>query len=139
MEAGNDVKAAFARWKAMLGDIRRDLSKVDGYWDHPVLRDYAHETLIAQLHALDALIQQMSQPTNEPYAPLVQIVTGYGTDDVYFVPVSSFAEFLRGTDKYGCCAFCKGDTWDDPNTFIGQWFKAHPHADTCPVCQGRPT
>lgn len=140
MRIGNDVKQAFDMWGRLLNDLRVNLTRVNRDFNHPILKEHAHETLQASIRELETVMQQMEiAPTDQPFYSIVEVITGYGSDDVYYVPVSHFAEFIRGIDRYGCCAFCKGEDWDNPNTFIGDWFKRHPTADTCPVCQGRPT
>lgn len=140
MRIGNDVKQAFDMWGRLLNDLHTDLTRAVGYWNHPVMHSYAHELMTYNIRKLETIMEQMKiAPTDQPFYSIVEVITGYGSDDVYYVPVSRFAEFIRGIDSYGCCAFCKGEDWDNPNTFIGDWFKRHPTADTCPVCQGRAT
>jgi hypothetical protein len=140
--AGNDVKAAFERWKAMLGDVERNLQehalshlqKADPGEDNVHVRlavDYVRQ----QIAAIRAVRKQMGQPSDEPYHPLVQAL-GIVDDDLY-LPVRYWAEFLRGPD--GACAFCSGDDWMDPATPIGAYLQENDWATTCPVCQGRAT
>lgn len=53
---------------------------------------------------------------------------------IYYV-----SEFPRGKD--GCCAFCGGDPCGerDPESNIGKYMRLTTWAETCPVCEGRPT
>lgn len=54
--------------------------------------------------------------------------------------VDRFSDFARGPD--GTCALCHGDPCNESSpaeSLIALWWAANPHADTCPVCDGRPT
>ena len=143
MKLGTDVKAAFDMWGRFLNDIHTDLERIYERWDHPVLRDNAHESLKSTIRALEAVIKQMVRdPNNGPYYSIVEMITGYGADDVYYLEVVHWAEFLRGPGRYGTCAFCDGyPAPNDPGAspFIERWFREHPDADVCPVCEGRAT
>ena len=58
-----------------------------------------------------------------------------------FMEVTYFAEFLRGPD--GTCAFCHGDPCAESSpqdSFIARYMQEYKAwAETCPVCDGRPT
>jgi len=78
----------------------------------------------------------------------VRFSTGFGShpDANPILDVAYHAEYLRGGDQYGTCAFCKGDPCNeggDPDSTIAKFFA---HAKTrgrtvsvCPCCEGRPT
>lgn len=56
------------------------------------------------------------------------------------INVTSFNEFMRGPG--GSCAFCKGDPCNEfpkKGSVISRFYEENPLADTCPVCDGRPT
>ena len=65
----------------------------------------------------------------------------YAGSEEILLPVSHIADgYARGPD--GTCAFCKGDPCNEdssPETPIARFYAAWPGADTCPVCEGRPT
>lgn len=71
---------------------------------------------------------------------LVPFLTGYGDGEIP-VAVAYIADgFPRNED--GNCAFCNGDPLaeDSPaDTVIAQFWRRHPNAGTCPMCQGRPS
>ena len=68
---------------------------------------------------------------------LLEIMLGDGKER--HIEVAYFCDFLRNMN--GCCALCNSDSdnWDDPTTVIGEFFENNKWAETCPVCQGRPT
>lgn len=53
--------------------------------------------------------------------------------------IYGYAEFARGKD--GTCAFCHGDPCAelDQEANINVYFRLNKWAETCPVCEGRPT
>ena len=71
----------------------------------------------------------------------VPFLCGDGSGKI-MLKVKYFAEFLRGGDKYGTCAFCEGDPCAEnspPDSRIAQFFKRNKWAETCPCCRGRAT
>lgn len=80
----------------------------------------------------------------------IKFVTGYGShpDVNPILDVTQHAQFLRGDDEYGTCAFCKGDPCNDesePDSVIARFYAGarrtglENQPTTCPCCQGRPT
>lgn len=54
--------------------------------------------------------------------------------------VGAIYDFARGLD--GTCAFCQGDPCNEAksiDTPISRFYAKNTHAETCPVCDGRPT
>ncbi len=73
----------------------------------------------------------------------VPFLCGDGSDEIT-LDVIYVAGFPRGHD--GRCAFCHGDPCAEssgPDTKIGAYFKQAEDegfpAETCPLCEGRPT
>lgn len=70
---------------------------------------------------------------------LVNYLPGDGTEIP--VDVEYLADFPRGTG--GTCAFCHGDPCAErsaADTLIAQYFERNRSwAETCPMCDGRPT
>lgn len=69
---------------------------------------------------------------------LVKFLSGAGTSEM--LPVLYVAQYPRGPN--GCCAFCNGDPCNEEGTTdtpIARFYAAAPHADTCPICDGRPS
>ncbi len=62
----------------------------------------------------------------------VRILLGDGQETE--VEVSYFSEFLRGPN--GSCAFCDGDI---DGEVMRDYFATRKWAQSCPVCDGRPT
>jgi hypothetical protein len=70
--------------------------------------------------------------------PLLQLTTGDGTFE--YVSVNYWAQFPRWKDS--TCAYCHGDPCNEnspPTSTIARYYARNPHAETCPVCDGRPT
>jgi hypothetical protein len=67
-----------------------------------------------------------------PYLP------GDGTEQQ--LEVAYIAEYPRGPG--GTCAFCSGDplgTRSPAGSLIAAYYRRNPTAETCPLCQGRPS
>lgn len=66
-----------------------------------------------------------------------------GNGHYYPVVIDYIAyDFPRSGDKHGTCAFCQGDPCNEdnkPGSLIARYYADTPHADTCPMCDGRPT
>ncbi len=61
-------------------------------------------------------------------------------DEEVELEVTNFYEYPRGTD--GTCALCQGDPCNEhspPDSNIAKFYANNTWADTCPVCDGRPT
>lgn len=57
-----------------------------------------------------------------------------------FIEVVSFYEYPR--NAAGFCALCNGDPCNEnspPDSLIARFYAHEPDAETCPVCDGRPT
>lgn len=71
--------------------------------------------------------------------PQVRFFPGDGTEAT--VEVSYIAsDFPRGPG--GTCAFCQGDPCAEsspPDSPIALYFSRNKRAETCPMCQGRPS
>jgi hypothetical protein len=70
--------------------------------------------------------------------PIVPFSPGDGTR--IELEVAGISEFPR--DAAGTCAFCHGDPCAeeaDPNTEIARYYRRNSWAQTCSMCQGRPT
>lgn len=72
---------------------------------------------------------------------VVPFLTGYG-DGALMLQVAYFAGgVLRNAE--GVCAFCEGDPCNEylntENSNIAEFYRQHPKAETCPMCDGRPT
>lgn len=84
--------------------------------------------------------------------PLVRFL-GLNHDGEYGeleLPVDHWAEYPRAEwEPYeGTCAFCLGDPCaevpaqakaNERERLINEFYRHNPHAETCPVCSGRPT
>ena len=68
---------------------------------------------------------------------LVIYYPGDGT--VVQLDVAYISNFPR--DTRGFCAFCHGDPCaeDEETSPIARYLDRNAHADTCPMCDGRPT
>lgn len=58
------------------------------------------------------------------------------------VRYASFGGKLTGIDEWGTCPYCHGDPCAEdsgPETLIGGYFQRNKYAETCPLCEGRPT
>jgi hypothetical protein len=69
---------------------------------------------------------------------MVRFLPGDGTETE--VDVAIIAEFPR--DDQWMCAFCHGDPCaesNDRSTAIAQYFDRNAQAQTCPMCDGRPS
>lgn len=107
-----------------------DLSTVRAELDACPLTDRARE-------AVDGLLAEVQR--NRGTAPLVQFYPGDGSGAVE-IEVAYIGDFPR--DKRGYCAFCHADPCaeeTDKTTLIAQYFARNAHAETCPMCQGRPS
>jgi hypothetical protein len=63
-----------------------------------------------------------------------------GNGERVMLEVSYLADYPRGTD--GTCAFCHGDPCGErsaPDTDIMKYWAENTWAETCPMCDGRPT
>lgn len=82
-----------------------------------------------------------ASPDGLTYGPRAAEVLFYpGTGGEERLPVAYVSGYPRGPG--GRCAFCHGDpTCEDspPDSPIGRYFAAAPHASSCPVCDGRPS
>lgn len=70
----------------------------------------------------------------------VPFLTGYG-DGQILLEVDYFAGgFLRNN---GVCAFCLGDPCNEDHpgseSNIDMFYKSHSQAESCPMCEGRPS
>lgn len=71
-------------------------------------------------------------------AKSIEYYPGDGTTE--FVPVAYLADFPRGED--GTCAYCHADPLAErtpPHPRIADYYRRNPRAETCPMCDGRPT
>jgi hypothetical protein len=69
---------------------------------------------------------------------VVEFLPGDGTDCLVYV--AYIAEFPR--DEDGLCAYCHGDPGAEkssPNSLIFGYYVRNPNAETCPMCDGRPS
>lgn len=69
------------------------------------------------------------------------VVTYYPGDGTEVeLEVDHISDFPRGAD--GTCAFCQGDPCaeqEPPGYRIASYYERNPRAETCPMCDGRPT
>lgn len=80
----------------------------------------------------------MDTVQRRPAYSIVEYLPGDGTEA--FVRVTYIADYPRGED--GLCAYCHGDPCAEnstPNSLIGGYYIRNPRAETCPMCNGRPS
>lgn len=77
-------------------------------------------------------------PHKKVAAPTVPFYPGDGTE--IHLDISHLADFPRGQD--GTCAFCHADSLAESSpedSEIAKFYARNPKAETCPMCDGRPT
>jgi hypothetical protein len=70
---------------------------------------------------------------------MVKFFPGDGTEQMVEV-LHLAGSFARGPD--GACAFCHGDPCNESpveGSLIAEFYGRNPHAETCPMCDGRPS
>jgi len=70
--------------------------------------------------------------------PALRYLPGDGTE--VMVEVAFLSDYPRGTN--GRCAFCNGDPCAETSlagTLIHDFYERNPKAETCPMCDGKPS
>ena len=78
---------------------------------------------------------------SEPTVTIPFLGAGSGEFEEVQLEVAYLADYPRGAD--GHCAFCHGDPCAEragsETTLIGRFYIENQWAETCPMCNGRPS